>query len=351
MNSYLGKTMMLIASSFINMQLHSYDFKKDGIAYNILSVTNRTVEVSKNYNGSNYAYFEDEYYKGDLIIPDMVEYNGVNFTVTGIGERAFFNNYDITSISLPKTLVNYDGGGSWGNNYSLRRINVSTENPVLSDIDGVLTNKIKDEIFIFPSNYTTECYAMPDYIKCFSDFRNCTFTSLILSSSINEIPSWGVSDCNELVELIIPENVTFIDELGVFSNKNLRKITLPQNLNISISNGWKGPFADCDNLLEIISYNTQPKSINDNTFSKIVYITATLYVPAGCEEMYRSTKGWDNFISIKALNADADISMINCDSDTLKPEIYTMQGVKLDCDVINLSSGIYIINGKKIAID
>lgn len=63
----------------------AYDFKYNGIAYNITSATALTVEVTGRYENR-----EDlTNYYGDIEIPEYAIYNGEKYTVTGIGDRAF----------------------------------------------------------------------------------------------------------------------------------------------------------------------------------------------------------------------------------------------------------------------
>ena len=67
------------------------DFEVDGIYYNILSEDDRTVEVTENPND----------YAGDVVIPGEVTYDGSTYSVTTIGDWAFYYCDDLKSISMP----------------------------------------------------------------------------------------------------------------------------------------------------------------------------------------------------------------------------------------------------------
>ena len=54
--------------------------------YNVLSSANLTVEVT--YKG-DYAAYNDDRYKGTIIIPETVTYNGDTYQVIRIGQEAF----------------------------------------------------------------------------------------------------------------------------------------------------------------------------------------------------------------------------------------------------------------------
>ena len=67
------------------------DFEVDGIYYNILSEDDMTVEVTE----SPYDY------AGNIVIPAEVTYDGSTYSVTTIGENAFYYCDDLKSISMP----------------------------------------------------------------------------------------------------------------------------------------------------------------------------------------------------------------------------------------------------------
>lgn len=46
-----------------------------------------------------------ETYQGDIVIPDKVSYNGVDYPVLSINSYAFANCRALTSVSLPSSLV------------------------------------------------------------------------------------------------------------------------------------------------------------------------------------------------------------------------------------------------------
>ena len=89
----------------------AYDFVVNGIYYNYKYDGNNEVYVTYqgykgyNSNGSRYGYYNDNV--GNVIIPESVRYNGNEYSVTAIGEFAFYNydnQYIITSITLPNTI-------------------------------------------------------------------------------------------------------------------------------------------------------------------------------------------------------------------------------------------------------
>ena len=81
----------------------AHDFEVDGIYYNITSEERKTVEVTdpsdKKVVDGGYKFYKDV-----VFIPEKVSYDGKEYTVTAIGERAFENNYELLSVVMPNTI-------------------------------------------------------------------------------------------------------------------------------------------------------------------------------------------------------------------------------------------------------
>ncbi len=97
--NYLKKLMaalLLLCSTVVSAQT----FDVDGICYNILSYGDKTVEVTSG----------DNEYTGDVTIPQSVIYDGTTYSVTSIGDEAFYYCTGLTSIEIPSsvTSIGYD---------------------------------------------------------------------------------------------------------------------------------------------------------------------------------------------------------------------------------------------------
>lgn len=68
------------------------DVAIDGIKYS-LDVKHKTAKVLKNN------------YEGDVVIPQVVSYNGNEFSVTSLDNQCFYNCSSLTSITLPKGII------------------------------------------------------------------------------------------------------------------------------------------------------------------------------------------------------------------------------------------------------
>ena len=66
----------------------------DGIFYNLVSKA-KVAEVTQNPNK----------YSGNVVIPETVSFEGVNYSVTSIGEEAFLSCRGLISIIIPNSVT------------------------------------------------------------------------------------------------------------------------------------------------------------------------------------------------------------------------------------------------------
>ncbi len=78
--------------------LCAYDFEVNGIYYDILPDSNSVKVTSKVDKITNQRMD----YKGDIVIPEIVDYRGKTYFVTEISRYAFDRCTELTSVSIPK---------------------------------------------------------------------------------------------------------------------------------------------------------------------------------------------------------------------------------------------------------
>ena len=61
---------------------------------------NNKTELSVTYDGYYY-----DYYTGNVVIPESVEYKGKTYPVTSIGQRAFNDCTGLTSVTIPNSVI------------------------------------------------------------------------------------------------------------------------------------------------------------------------------------------------------------------------------------------------------
>ena len=95
------KSLLLVLLSLLGLPAFSHDFEVDGIYYNITSSTDHTVGVT--FKGDDYTIYSFRY-TGEVIIPESVQYNGVTYNVTSIGEDAFSWCSGLRFVTIPNSV-------------------------------------------------------------------------------------------------------------------------------------------------------------------------------------------------------------------------------------------------------
>ena len=95
MKTIITKLLILAAMLLASANIYAYDFKVDGIYYNIISSTEKTVEVTSG----------DNEYSGNVVIPEQVSYNNDIYSVTTIGDYAFYGCSGLTSVTIPNSVT------------------------------------------------------------------------------------------------------------------------------------------------------------------------------------------------------------------------------------------------------
>ena len=98
----MKKLLITFFATCLPLALYAYDFIYDGIMYSIVSESDQTVEVASREESLGMVVSNP--YRGRVFIPSSVYNDGKQYTVVGIGKRAFINCINVSSVSLPLTI-------------------------------------------------------------------------------------------------------------------------------------------------------------------------------------------------------------------------------------------------------
>ena len=224
----------------------AYDFEVDGIYYNI-----NGTEATVTHRGTG-PYDCVNSYRDDVTIPETVTYNGATYTVTAIGENAFYGS-GLTSIEIPNSVTSigeyaFCGIGSlesisipysvstigdWAfyGSGGLRRINISYSS-ITSIGEGVFS----------------ECYDLTD---------------IDIPHSVTSIGNQAFDGCVHLTHVTIPNSVTSIGDY-VF----IRCIGL-ESIQVESGNPYYDSRNDCNAIIETAS-NTLVKGCKNTVIPNTV---------------------------------------------------------------------------------
>ena len=285
------RRILILALNFIlSLSLFAYDFQIGDLCYSITSITERTVSVEASSTSLN----------GDVVIPSVVNYNDVDFTVTYIASNGFAYCHNITSFTIPNTVmgIGYEGFGwcwylktiildnprssfsvgsdafdyDWRAFKTVRIINID-EKELLNNGAGLLSS-----------------YSLPTHDLYINDNKVIDYEVADGVETINNC----FRNCNSIETLSMPNSVRTIVSSACYSCTALKTITLSSKLE---SIGYNA-FAECPELRTIYAKSAVPPSIDASTFPNGAYMFATLYVPKGKLSAYKNANIWSNFANI-----------------------------------------------------
>ena len=248
-----GDTMI---SDYISATGHSYS---DGVCvncgenesnkYDYCLLEDGTVEIT--------GYTDSE---AKLIIPSEID----GYTVTRIGDYAFYNCTSLTKIAIPNSVTSI---GIYAFYYCTSLTEITIPNSITSMGAWVFADCTSLTDVILGNGVTSignsafyNCTSLTEItIPCgvtnidSSTFKNCTsLTEITIPESVTSIEHEAFSNCTSLTEITIPESVESI-EYEVFSNcTSLTEITIPD----SVASIEYRAFYNCNSLISIYVDNT-----------------------------------------------------------------------------------------------
>lgn len=281
--------------------------EKDGVSY-ILETLDNTARVIYGLSG----------YSGDVVIPEMVQYNNETYQVTTIGVAAFAECKYLTSVKLPNSLTTI-GGGAFRGCKSLSSIDIpSSVNKIgvaafmycgltsISVPDGVdsLQNNVFDScyslesitipssiVFIGPSAFY-DCRKLESvYISDLSAWCKINFSGRE-SNPLNNYQKLYING-NEVKDLVIPEDVERISSWAFTGCQSINSVTVSSGVKEIGNNAFYGCYS-----LESISLPNTLKAIENYAFYGC-HITS-LIIPSSVDTIgYSIIGGCFNFEILK----------------------------------------------------
>lgn len=177
----------------------------------------------------------------------------------------------------------------------LTSIQVDQENRNWSSEDGVLYNKDKSILSIFPSG-KTGAFTIPASVKTIASysFSSSLVSEVIIPASVTTINDLAFVNCKNLTSLIIPNSVTRISR--PFYGSFLKFVTIPA----SITTMYTNVFENTPHLKEVTVEWTTPLVFTPYLSGSFIPVVknVTLRVPTGTKALYQKAEIWKDFGNI-----------------------------------------------------
>ena len=342
------KRILLCLPLLIGTNALAYDVQIDNIQYNFSG------------NEATIVGHTPNLYYGNLVIPESITNGGKAYTVTGIGEKAFYDCF-VTSVTIPNTVTSIAAeafnhceylktitfpdnavhigmyafrGTAWLDNQPDGLVyagkiaylykGTMPEGTHFAIEDGTLG--IADQAF--SSNKGLIGITIPGSVTYIGKqaFSNCyRMTSVIIPGSVTTIDDEAFSICEGMTSLTIEEGVAIVGTSAFRRCRALKEVTIPN----SVTDIDSEAFSRCTDM-KSVSIGTGVTSIGRKAFNECyalshVYCNAEtipetepdafggspswsvmLHVPAGNLASYKEILPWSGFKRIVPLEGEME---------------------------------------------
>lgn len=381
---------------------YKIDFDYQGIGYQILSESEKTVALCQDFDidfagapesrsqqkihyvrygvGPNGFLMSNGLMGPIVVIPETVyDENGRSYTVTNIADESI-NYVGIGILALPPTIESLNRGICMV--FGLSDIYLPAG---LKEINGILhCSSLKNihipwNVEIIKKNSLWDCglkkVYLPPTVKTLEDkvLSQCDSLTIAMLSEVESMGKECFSDCKSYMWANIPETLRTMGD-GCFNGcSTMELVSLPWS-EIKMNDCFNG----CPSINRIEVLATEPYPFPANCFIDVDRSSCTLAVPVGSEDKYRAVEGWKEFHNIvgelPALNgsgvavypqndfrvvSDKGIIKIISLSD-IPIEVFSLDGEKkatvstAGVSEISLPTGVYVVSSpygsRKVAV-
>ena len=272
--NYIRQLLVAMTMLLCSVTVSAYDFMVDSIYYNITS--DATVEIT---GGENYS--------GEIVIPSTITYDEKTYSVTSIGDYAFYGCTGLTNVTIGNSVTSI---GERAFNGCTGLTNVTIGNSVTSigerafnGCTGLTNVTIGNSVTSIGENAFNGCTGLIAVhisdlaVWCNIDFENYNSNPLrhaknlylngdlvkdfIIPEGVENIKNYAFSDCTGLTNVTIGNSVTSIGEWAFLGCSNLTSVTIGN----SVTSIGERAFNGCTGLTNVTIGNSVT-SIGDYAF-------------------------------------------------------------------------------------
>ncbi len=265
--------------------VNAYDFSQvnsgggQTLYYNIIDATNHYVEIT--YPGSSTSLpWPNNKPTGNTALPENVDYNGTTYTVTAVGDYAFYMCSGLTCVIISNTISSigdyafYECSGLTGE--------LAIPNSVITIGNRAFSN----------CNKLTGSLVIPDSVISigYQAFLDCKgFTSLTMGNSLTTI-GWGAfNTCYNISgQLIFPESVISIGGNAFRECYAITSVFIPNSvieLGYDPYYGADNPFPSCSSIGQIIVAADNPAFDSKENCNAIINSNTNELI-SGCKNSF-----------------------------------------------------------------
>ncbi|MBP5371142.1 MAG: leucine-rich repeat domain-containing protein [Bacteroidales bacterium] len=281
-------------------------------------------------------------YSGNVTIPSSVTYNGNSYSVTSIGEDAFYNCSGLTSVTIPNSVTSI-GSSAFSGCSGLTSITIP--NGVTSigiaaffDCSGLTSITIPNSVttigeMAFDACNVLNSVTLPDNldvsnveirvtkdgiryqilndkkVKVVFKYNESYTGDVVIPASISagntftvtSIGDWAFNKCVNLTSVTIPNSVTSIGTSAFEECISLTSVTIPN----SVTSIGERTFYSCSKLTTVTCLApTPPEACSEAYSNTFENYNGYLYIPCVNKEDYENDACWGSFKHVECIGAE-----------------------------------------------
>lgn len=303
----IAKTIVTILMCIVGTKAFAYDFEKDGFYYN-LDPYDMTVKITYGENP----------YKGNVIIPSEVSYNGRTMNVTAIDKSAF---KDCAGLSLVQfcNSIKYIGEYAFQNCTNIKRLTIP------SNIKIIYTGAFwgcssLEELIIEDGEELLQCGVNGSQSP--SAVFDCKLKYLYIGRDIGYYPY--DLDNTDLFTIIIGSGKTFISG---FQGAKISTITIPSN----VTTIRQGAFKNCNNLKNVNFEDSDKKLVWQEAYSKTIdgtVVSVSPFYDCPIKDAYIGRNITPTTNNIRLSSSDGPFDRTSVENITISNNVTSLCGIK-----------------------